>query len=264
MSNQYQGFQAFQPQAPQQGYPTQQGQQYPPQQPGQGYPTQQQGYPPQQFQQQGSPQQQYQQQGYPPSQPGYQQQGYPAQQPGLQQQAYSPQQGFPSSNLPPAPVQGQRFSAYPEYDNQANIVANKSYQNVSGAGWNDPPLASKALKDQEILHGVENPESTIVSIITDTLDAVKQNSRANPRMIDDTDKRLEFLFDRLANKLVAPIYLAPAYKISLGEFILILALSQRDFQTAKSTVTALMAGVPQDDTKWIVGLKRLVELYEQI
>ncbi|KAJ3253308.1 hypothetical protein HK103_000749 [Boothiomyces macroporosus] len=252
MSNQYQGFQAFQQQ---QGYPPQQAYPQPP------YPAQQQNPQPQ------NPQQQQFQQGYQqtyPPQQGYQQGYQQGPQQAYQQPQYSPQQGYPPAqpgyppaNLPPAPVQGQRFSAYPEYDNQANIVANKSYQNVSGAGWNDPPLASKALKDQEILHGVSNPESTIVSIITDTLDAVKQNSRANPRMIEDTDKRLEFLFDRLANKQVAPILLAPAYKISL-------ALSQRDFGTAKSAVTALMAGVPQDDTKWIVGMKRLVELYEQI
>ncbi|KAJ3269224.1 hypothetical protein HDV01_001671 [Terramyces sp. JEL0728] len=224
MSNQYQGFQAFQPQGQQQGYPPQQGQGYPPQ--GQGYPSQlgqaQPSYP----QQPG-----YNQPNY-PEQPGFQQ-GYPPQNQQLQQpnftqnqqfqQGYPPQSGFPPQNtqpnVPPVPVQGQRFSAYPEYDNQANIVANKSYQNVSGAGWNDPPLASKAIKDQEILHGVENPESTIVSIITDTLDAVKQRSRANPRMIEDTDRRLEFLFDRLANKLVVPAVLAPAYKISIGTCI---------------------------------------------
>lgn len=85
-------------------------------------------------------------------------------------------------------------------------------------------------------------------------------------MVDDTDRRMESLFDRLGNKLISSSVLAPTFKIIKGKIISMidsLALESRDFVNAKQSVTNLMTIIPEDDTKWIVGLKRLIELYEQ-
>ena len=71
-------------------------------------------------------------------------------------------------------------------------------------------------------------------------------------MIQDTDKRLEFLFDRLSAQQVPDDVLAPLVVISQ-------AIQAGDYGTSQKTVMELVTSNHPEETKWVVGLKRLVE-----
>ena len=73
-------------------------------------------------------------------------------------------------------------------------------------------------------------------------------------MVQDTEKRLEFLFDRLAQELVPEVVLARLVLITKD-------LQTGNIQRALDGVMALLSvsGDFSDEAKWIVALKRLVE-----
>ena len=223
--------------------------------PNQQQPTSQyQQQPTSQYQQQ--PTSQYQQQSAPNNsqyQSGYQQ--------GSQYQ--SPQQQSPFQTSPPQQQQYQQpppasspYSAYPEYNPQSNVKTNFSYQNQRLAGWNEPPVASRfKINSQEILAKVKNPETVIVTDLTVILNSLK--TRIDPskqRMFDDCEKRIENLFEKLAGGLERDL-LANCWLIC--ELI-----NKRDYVEAKNRVTDLMT-IAVADTRWTLGLKRLIELLMQ-
>lgn len=166
-----------------------------------------------QFNQQQYPNQQYpqqQNQQYPQQMPVYGQQ-YTAQQYTVDQTGQNQRQF-----QPPPPVQ-QQYTAYPEYDPQSQGIQNRSFQNHSLAGWNDPPKV-QVLTDA--LKGVASPETTIVSILTSVLDVVKARA-GNQRLVIDTEKRIEFLFEKLAGKELEENLLAALYEVCKCKFIFI-------------------------------------------
>ncbi|KAJ3331306.1 hypothetical protein HDU91_003366, partial [Kappamyces sp. JEL0680] len=85
------------------------------------------------------------------------------------------------------------------------------------------------------------------------------------RMVDDTDKRIETLFDTLGSGGVPPSILASAYSIVKGRrpSRLTLGIEARDFGGAKLACTNLMAA-HQETQYWVLGIKRLVELFETL
>ncbi|KAJ3075254.1 hypothetical protein HK102_005649 [Quaeritorhiza haematococci] len=76
-------------------------------------------------------------------------------------------------------------------------------------------------------------------------------------MIDDTDKRLETLFERLAMGELPDRVLAQL--VILGK-----ALNERDMSSATVVVTGLMTTSYDKEGKWVVGCKRLIEMYQKI
>ncbi|KAJ3297995.1 hypothetical protein HK104_011290 [Borealophlyctis nickersoniae] len=128
-----------------------------------------------------------------------------------------------------------------------------------GSGTASPAPVAAALTDPSaVLKGVESPEGIIVAALTTALDAVKAGVDASQRrMVEDTDKRLESLFERLAAKQLQPPVLAQLLTLAN-------ALNARDFPTANATVMSLMTTSFDQEGKWLLGVKRLVELYQRV
>ncbi|KAI8615494.1 hypothetical protein BC830DRAFT_289621 [Chytriomyces sp. MP71] len=135
-------------------------------------------------------------------------------------------------------------------------------------GWNDPPpligngsLSSKkkvdALDVAATLKSVENPVAHVLVALTTAMDAIKQKVIQDPiqrKVLEDTDKRLEELLERLGGQLVPDVIMAHLVVLS------------NDMQAAsKTTMTlTLMSTEHHDEAHWIVGSKRLVELYTRV
>jgi hypothetical protein len=81
------------------------------------------------------------------------------------------------------------------------------------------------------------------------------------KMCDETEKRLEYLYDRLAMDNVPPIVLATLVQITQGTRHLTnnVDIQSRNYARAMSAVMSLMTSNYENETKWIVGLKRLVD-----
>jgi hypothetical protein len=76
-------------------------------------------------------------------------------------------------------------------------------------------------------------------------------------MMQDTEKRLDDLFDKLAtDKIERPIL---AQLIHLSN-----ALKAKDLNTATRISVEFMTTIFAKEGKWVVGLKRLVELYARL
>ncbi len=77
------------------------------------------------------------------------------------------------------------------------------------------------------------------------------------KMVHDTEKRIESLFDSLAaNQIVKPV-LAQLLHICQ-------ALKSRNLPEASKYTLNLMTANFDQGGKWVVGLKRLVELYGRV
>ncbi|KAL2911215.1 hypothetical protein HK105_209323 [Polyrhizophydium stewartii] len=266
------------------GFGQQQQQQW-----GQAPPPWQQG----QFQQQQQQQQQQPQQGQFQApqfqQPQFQQPQYQAptqypaygqQQPHQQQPAaagYAPA-GYPPAGYPPAPQPGpapagmggmgpppvsgaaSQYAAYPEYNPQSHVVGGRSYQGpVTGmSGWNDPPKAmgADAAEAEKALAAVQAPEGVIVAAFTTAVDQAKalvERMPAQRAKIEDTDRRIEGLFDRLANHKLE--------RVVLGQTLLVAqALDAKQYAQAQAIVMKMMKANYANETAWILGAKRLTEL----
>ncbi|KAI8912773.1 hypothetical protein EDD86DRAFT_274424 [Gorgonomyces haynaldii] len=164
---------------------------------------QQETYAQDQYQQQGQQQyqqpaqQQYPQQYQQPVQQQYQQPAQQYQQPPPGQYQQQPGQFQGQYQQQPGQLTAQNFHAYPEYNYQSSAPV-ASYQGVVTGlqGWNDAPVAKKDdLDAKKILEKVESPQGLI-------------QYPAQQRMVQDTDKKLELLFDRLAGNLVSEVVLA--------------------------------------------------------
>ena len=76
-------------------------------------------------------------------------------------------------------------------------------------------------------------------------------------MVQDTEKRIESLMDKLASDQVSKPILAQLIHLSN-------ALKVRNIQSATQITLQLMTDSFDQEGKWVVGLKRLVELYARI
>ncbi|KAI8920456.1 hypothetical protein BC831DRAFT_479532 [Entophlyctis helioformis] len=205
------------------------------------------------------------QQPYPPMPQQGQHQGQQPMQQG--QQPYQPQQMMP----PPTMGHGQQpaggmglppptrlpYSAYPEY----NVAANShSYQGaVSGlSGWNDPPKlkAPGGIDVDKILSSVESPEGVIVAAFTEAIDSVKgivAHQPAQRQKVEDTERRIDGLFDRLASHKIDRVVLAQLLEVAQD-------LNNRDFANGQARVLKMMTSNYSNETAWLLGAKRLIEL----
>ena len=116
-------------------------------------------------------------------------------------------------------------------------------------GWNDPPVVSKLASTFDVM-----PKSEMVGKLTQTIATIKQRSPPQKqRMIDDTERRMDSFFDQLETFDNSEC---------LGGLTAILkSLDTRDFGAAKQLITDLMVKF-QDQSKWLLGVKRMVDLLE--
>jgi hypothetical protein len=80
-------------------------------------------------------------------------------------------------------------------------------------------------------------------------------------MLDDLDKRMEILLDALASKSLSNELMAQLIELLRGNGsnrFMIIVTKAKDAGTAMNICTGLMTTA---DVKWMVGLKRLVDLY---
>ncbi len=73
-------------------------------------------------------------------------------------------------------------------------------------------------------------------------------------MVQDTEKRLDELFDKLASGTISRPLLARLLHLSN-------ALNQRVHPAAMQLSLQLMTDYMNTEGKWVVGLKRLTEMY---
>ena len=95
-------------------------------------------------------------------------------------------------------------------------------------------------------------------------------------MVDDTEKRLDDLFERLASEKVDRVVLAKLVTLvrcgfydsfNISQHVANFnhtALNARDFGTTNAVAQDLMTTSFDVEGKWVVGLKRLAELYQRI
>ncbi|KAL3894094.1 MAG: hypothetical protein SGCHY_005475 [Lobulomycetales sp.] len=227
-------------------HPQQQQQHYGGQQ--QPYGGQQQGYVGQQQQLYG---QQPQQQPPPPQGYGYQQnisyQQPPA--PPMQQQ----EQYY---NTPPPPMQNPA-----PYQHNAGTSDSTTYQGyVAGlSGWNDPPQnhLQKQASAEQVLEGIDSPAGLVVGFLERALDEVSQAIQpSQKRMLQDTEKRVTVLFDTLAAKGDDFPRTTLALLVSLVK-----NMEARAWPDADAVVMRMLKDLSVDDNRWVMGVKRLSELY---
>ncbi|KAJ1336238.1 hypothetical protein BSLG_007466 [Batrachochytrium salamandrivorans] len=175
---------------------------------------------------------------------------------GYPQQPLQQQPGFPQQQ----PIAS--YSAYPEYNPQSHVVGGRSYQGaVAGmSGWNDPPkLTADADAAEKILAAAGgSPEGVIVASFTAAMDLARGllDRMPNQRQkVEDTDRRIDGLFDRLASQQIQPQRTVLAQLLQLAQ-----ALDKKEYTAAQTTVMKMMTSNYANETSWILGAKRLVEL----
>lgn len=146
------------------------------------------------------------------------------------------------------------YSAYPETQQTLQGVTNYQGVVVGLSGWNDPPQFNS--KSDQILDNTINPEQLILDTIRNILEILK-NSKIQERMLLDTEKRMNILFDKLQNKDIESTTLALVVHFSNS-------LNLKDYSKASTLVMELMQKGAAGDSKWVVGLKRLVELIASV
>ncbi|ORX92866.1 hypothetical protein K493DRAFT_316316 [Basidiobolus meristosporus CBS 931.73] len=120
--------------------------------------------------------------------------------------------------------------------------------------WNDPSdiIFKKNLDIKER----ELEEQAILKHLNDYLSFCKERNANQKRMLDDTEKRLNLLFDKLKNDS-----LSTALLVQLE--LMIKAIEEDEFSKAQSIHVDLMTTEFDSEGKWLVGLKRLLDLYQK-
>ncbi|KAJ3159371.1 hypothetical protein HDU86_001689 [Geranomyces michiganensis] len=205
--------------------------------------------------------------------------------------------GTPPPLFPPGDPSGpsrppQQYSAYPEHLRTAAPPPNGTYQGaVAGLnGWNDIPsdllsgLSRKKVGGgsshasgtstpsgavanvsvggaggaADILQSCPDPKGLVASSVRAEMDRVRGSAGpAQKRMMDDTAKRIDNLYERLNADLLPPHVLALAVQLAN-------ALVARDFASATNATTTLMTTSFDQEGKWVLGLKRLVEMAQRV
>ncbi|KAI9351189.1 hypothetical protein BDR26DRAFT_850628 [Obelidium mucronatum] len=195
--------------------------------------------------------------------------GYQAPPPPPMAGQYHAQAANPHAGHPPPPPAAANQNG-PNAANQST-----SYQGYvkNLHGWNDPPsLIGSARKKANaggggidtaaVLRSVEAPVAHVLVALTSAMDAVKQRVVTDPiqrKVLEDTDKRLEELLERLGSQSVPDVIMAHLVILSN-------ALNAKDIPAATNTTMTLtlMSTEHHDEAHWIVGAKRLVEMYARV
>ncbi|KAJ3025500.1 UNVERIFIED_CONTAM: hypothetical protein HDU68_007080 [Siphonaria sp. JEL0065] len=193
--------------------------------------------------------------------------------------AAPPPTGFQAQQqAPPPPINQQQYYGQQQHQpppppqNHTAGQPGTSYQGYVKDlhGWNDPPSLIGSSKKKanaggggidtaQVLKTVENPIAHILVALTTAMDQVKQRVITDPiqrKVLEDTDKRLEELLERLGTQSVPDVIMAHLVILSN-------AFNAKDIPSAtKTTMTlTLMSTEHHDEAHWIVGAKRLVEMY---
>eukprot|EP00842_Homolaphlyctis_polyrhiza_P005641 jgi/Hompol1/6078/HPOL_002210-RA len=111
-----------------------------------------------------------------------------------------------------------------------------------------------------ILSAVASPEGIIVAAFTVAVDTIKTLVERQPALrqkIQDTERRIEDMFDRLAGHKIDRVVLAKLVQLAQ-------ALDAKDLASAQSMVMKMMTSNHADETAWILGAKRLVEMLQSV
>ncbi|KAG0338447.1 hypothetical protein BG000_003950 [Podila horticola] len=158
----------------------------------------------------------------------------------------------PGMKLPPPPMKGA-----------ANPVAPLPYTkgDFRTAGivnhWNDPPtqiFQKSAQGDGAAAHDFGPMKETLTKVIQECSANV---SAPQKRMFEDTTKRLQTLLDQMDSNSVKERVVGP-----LGDMIQ--ALSTRSFTECQAIHAKLMQTDFDSEGKWLLGFKRLIDLYASI
>ncbi|KAI7885775.1 hypothetical protein K492DRAFT_233927 [Lichtheimia hyalospora FSU 10163] len=212
---------------PQRGPPMMMGQQQVPPQPPMGFPAQQ---PPQPspYAPTAAPIQQQQPQGPPPPQGQY---APPrnAGTPPLQQQQQSPR-----AMPPPGPPQATAAPSPPPAKPAA------------------PPAPEKKRFPKDDRSHIPQAQLPIYQILSNQLQQARQRSPpSQKRMLDDTERRLNTLFDELNNSEVSD-------GVAQLMLSLVQALEKRDYDTAQRIQVDLVTTRYEECGSWLVGVKLLI------
>lgn len=138
---------------------------------------------------------------------------------------------------------------------QGSQLPSQTYQSyVPGlSGWNDPPKAKKL--DSSALSHIESPPSHIASCMSRISSQLAPKIPPNQgKMWQDTEKRLEALYDALADGNVREACL-------IGLVECIEYIDKADFSGASRVVLGLLEGAIGDESRWAMGVRRLVDMY---
>ncbi|CAG8581933.1 7062_t:CDS:2 [Paraglomus occultum] len=140
--------------------------------------------------------------------------------------------------------------------------------------WNDPPqkvrmdlyitITTRTVKVGGIglFHKEEDGSGSIdsqeiVTLLNSLLDICKKAStHAERRVIADTEKRITFLFEKLEKQELPDPVLGKVGKVCEH-------LDNKDFQNALSMHNNLMTTHFDKEGKWLLGVKRLIDLYQK-
>ncbi|KAJ3219668.1 hypothetical protein HDU67_010030 [Dinochytrium kinnereticum] len=179
----------------------------------------------------------------------------------------------PPSNLGGTPVLSNNNSPYASPQMAARPPVGTGGMNYQGSvrgihGWNDPPnLIGVASKKAAAAQPAAAPTPTmsdvdagmIGSAMVTAMTVIKQAAAADPsqrRIVDDTDKRLEELLERLGTQSIPNPVMIQLSKVAA-------AVNSRDIPgaSAASVQLTLLSTAHSSEARWILGVKRLIELY---
>ncbi|KAF9369815.1 hypothetical protein CPC16_004160 [Podila verticillata] len=123
--------------------------------------------------------------------------------------------------------------------------------------WNDPPtqiFQKKAQGDGAAAHDFGPMKEMLTKVIQECSANV---SAPQKKMFEDTTKRLQALLDQMDSNSVKERVVIP-----LGEMIQ--ALSTRSFTECQAIHAKLMQTDFDSEGKWLLGFKRLIDLYASI
>ena len=147
------------------------------------------------------------------------------------------------------------YSAYPETHQSLQGIVN--YQGVvTGlSGWNDAPNLNDKSSNQIILE-TQNPSKLILETLSNILNSLKTVNIPG-KIFADTEKRCLILFEKLEKQELDSTVLGLLIHLSN-------AVNVQDNSKAGQISMELMQKGTPGDSKWIVGVKRLVELYSKL
>ncbi|KAJ3099375.1 hypothetical protein HDU97_003248 [Phlyctochytrium planicorne] len=202
----------------------------------------------------------------PISQPALPQFGTPSQSAG--NSPYAP--ASPMGNGTPQQLSNSNSPyASPQMTARPLATGGSSFQGpVKGIhGWNDPPnlIGVKSKKSGAPQDAAPAPSAAdidaglIGSAMVTAMTVIKQAAAADPsqrKIVDDTDRRLEELLERLGEKSIPFPVMAQLAKVSE-------AINARDIPGASnaSVQLTLLSSAHSSEARWILGVKRLIELY---
>ncbi|KAF9432204.1 hypothetical protein BGZ76_011135 [Entomortierella beljakovae] len=155
--------------------------------------------------------------------------------------------------LPPPPVKGTGRGQVP-----SPVPYNKDFRTAQiDNHWNDPPtkIFDRNTKSGESTsYDFSTMNSALTAVIKECSSSVPAPQK---RMFEDTVKRLQVLQEQMEQGTVKESVVIP-----LGD--LIQALSSKTFTQCHSIHAKLMQTEFESEGKWLLGFKRLIDLYASL